>query len=82
MPEAAISAPSSGALDAALLDAHAAGDGPRLASLYDEAADRFSAAGDIDAACFYWTQALIFALEAGLDEARYFAELLRRHGRL
>jgi len=73
---------SPGALDATLLDAHAAGDGPRLASLYGEAADRFRAAGDIDAACFYWTQALVFSLEAGLDEARHYADQLRRLGRI
>ena len=70
------------ALDAALLDAHAAGDGPRLASLYGEAAERLSATGNIDAACFYWTQALIFALESGLDEAGHYAERLRSHGRI
>ena len=73
---------SPGALDAELLDAHAAGDSPRLAALYGEAADRFSAAGDVDAACFYWTQALIFSLEAGLDDARHYAERLRMEGRI
>ena len=70
------------ALDTALQDAHVAGDGPRLAALYGDAADGFNAVGDIDAACFYWTQALIFALEAGLDEAGHYAEQLRRHGRI
>lgn len=70
------------ALDKALLEAHAAGDGPRLASLYGEAAERFNAMGDIDAACFYWTQALIFSLEAGLDEAVHYAERLRRYRRI
>lgn len=69
-------------LDAALLEAHVAGDGRRLASLYGEAADRFDAAGDTDAACFYWTQALIFSLEAGLGEAGRYADKLRSHGRI
>ena len=82
MPEIAAPPISTDPLDAELLDAHSAGDGPRLASLYGEAADRFSLAGNIDAACFYWTQALLFALEAGLDRAGYYAERLRRLGRI
>ena len=73
---------SPAALDAALLDAHAAGDSARLAALYGKAASRFNETGDIDAACFYWTQALVFALEAGLDEAGDYAERLRRLGRM
>lgn len=62
-------------LEKALLAAHASGDGPELARLYTAAGDQAEAAGDIDAACFYLTQAFVFALESGLPEA---AELNRR----
>lgn len=53
-------------LDAALLAAHAAGDGAALARLYAEAAH---GAEDPEAEGFFLTQALVFALESGLDEA-------------
>jgi len=69
-------------LNASVLDAHASGDGPRLAFLYGQAAEQFNAAGDADAACFYWTQALVFSLEAGMEEARHYADELRIRGRL
>ena len=69
-------------LDAALLVAHAAGDGRRLAVLYGEAADTLAADGELEAACFYWTQALVFALEAGMQDAERHAATLRGLGRL
>lgn len=74
--------PAIGDLDTALLAAHAAQDGPRLAQLYGEAADLLIAAGDADAACFFWTQAYVFALEAGAQEADRFGGLLRERARL
>ncbi|MCE8006715.1 hypothetical protein [Aestuariivita sp.] len=49
-------------LDSRLLAAHAAGDHVALVELYREAADR---AASVDAACFYLTQAYVFALERG-----------------
>lgn len=66
-------------LDAALLAAHAAGDGVALSNLYAQAAD---AAQDVDAACFYLTHAFVFALEEGLPEAKDYEAQLRRHGRV
>lgn len=50
--------------DAALLAAHAAGDFAALIRLYTAQADSLEKAGDIDAACFYLTQAYVFALHA------------------
>jgi hypothetical protein len=51
-----------GALDAALIEAHARGDRAGLIALYAEAADT---AGDTRARAFYLTHAYVFALEAG-----------------
>ena len=66
------------ALDAALIDAHEAGDGWRLVRLYTEAADR---ANDVDAECFYLTHAYVFALETGAPEADALHARLRAYGR-
>ncbi len=55
------------ALEARILAAHADGDGAALVTLYSEAAE---AAGTSGAAAFFLTQAYVFALEAGLPEAR------------
>lgn len=61
-----MSAPVDGAadLDAALLAAHAKQDAGTLIGLYAQAGEAVQAQ-DADAACFYFTQAFIFALEAG-----------------
>lgn len=69
-------------LNSAVIAAHEAGDGMRLARLYGEAADAISANGDIASACFFYTQAYVFALEHGSPEAGRYAAILRRHGRL
>lgn len=53
------------ALERAILEAHAAGDGARLASLYRQAGLRFLKEGETDAGTFYLTNAYIFALESG-----------------
>lgn len=53
-------------LNAAMLAAHEARDGPALARLYRMAADQ---ADDPQAAGFYLTHAFVFALEAGMAEA-------------
>ena len=67
-------------LDAALLEAHAADDGVKLATLYTEAADLAEGTGDIEAACFYMTHAYVFALEAGLPTAGALNKRLAEHG--
>ena len=69
------------ALDAALIAAHEAGDKPRLVSLYTQAADQAEVAGDIDACCFYLTQAYVFALACGAPEADALHARLLTHGR-
>lgn len=66
-------------LDDRLLTAHATGDLRALVVLYAEAAD---AANDFDAACFYLTQAYIFALDTGDAAAGALAARLREAGRL
>ena len=68
-------------LDAALLEAHAAGDGLKPAALYTEAADQAEDKGDIEASCFYLTHAYVFALEAGLPTAGALNKRLAEHGR-
>ena len=69
------------ALDAALIAAHEAGDKPRLVSLYTQAADQAEAAGDIDACCFYLTQAYVFALACGARQAGSLHARLLAYGR-
>ncbi|MCB1433638.1 MAG: hypothetical protein KDK75_14480 [Alphaproteobacteria bacterium] len=69
-------------LEAAILAAHAAGDEAALARLYGAAGDLRLAAGDIDAACFFHTQAHVFALSAAdLAAAAASHALLKRYGR-
>jgi len=65
-------------LDSALISAHEAGDGQALARLYAEAGD---ASGALDEQCFFWTQAYVFALEAGLPLADELRQRLIREGR-
>jgi len=65
-------------LDAQLLAAHEAGDGPRLAKLYAQAA----AASESELQCsFYLTHAYVFALEAGLPEAKDYHQQLKLMGK-
>lgn len=54
-------------LDARLLSAHDRGDVAALVGLYTEAADQSQSD---DAAGFYLTHAMVFALDLGLDVAR------------
>lgn len=68
-------------LDNRLLAAHAAGDEQELVALYTEAADLFEAEGDVDAACFYLTQAYVFALQTGAADAPALQQRLFEHGR-
>lgn len=69
------------ALDAALIEANARDDRATLVALYSEAADRHEAVRDVDAACFFLTQAYVFALEAGVAEADLLHDKLVAHGR-
>ena len=71
------SAAAHGDLDAALLSAHAVGDGIRLADLYRAAGMAASAA---QARAFYLTHAMVHALEAGLPDAEEIRAILRRMG--
>ena len=76
-------APSHARLDAEVLDAHARDDRAVLARLYAEAGTREQAAGRINAACFFWTQAWIFALDQGEDRlARDLEGRLSAAGRM
>lgn len=74
--------PSLDRIDAAVIAAHEAGDRAGLARLYGEAADGFAARGDNGTACFFYTQAYVFALEQGAPEAERYAAILRQNGRL
>ncbi|SLN60133.1 hypothetical protein [Pseudooctadecabacter jejudonensis] len=66
-------------LNAALLAAHDAGDATTLVGLYTRAAD---IAADTDTACFFLTQAYIFALEVGDTRAGALKRRLSAEGRL
>jgi len=65
-------------IDQALLDAHAKGDGTRLAQLYRQAAEE---ASDETARGFYLTHAYVFALEAGDATATALRQSLVAMGR-
>ncbi|HEX6143648.1 MAG TPA: hypothetical protein VFZ01_13085 [Geminicoccaceae bacterium] len=84
MPEAAAPAAERRArLEAGILDAHARGDLAVLARLYAEAGEHEHAAARTDAACFFWTQAWIFALDQGdLTLARDLEDRLGAAGRM
>jgi hypothetical protein len=69
------------ALDAGLLAAHAAGDESALVRLCACAADAAEARGEPDAACFFLTQAYVFALSAGSSQAGGLHARLLAYGR-
>lgn len=69
------------ALDAALMEAHAAGDGRALVGLYSQAAEIAETSGDPDAMCFFLTQAYVFALETDAPEADALHARLKAAGR-
>ena len=66
------------ALDAALIAAHEAEDRVLLVRLYTQAADD---ADDVEAECFYLTQAYVFALQTGDAGADDLHRRLMGHGR-
>ena len=69
------------ALDRDLLAAHAADDAGSLVLLYRQAGAAREQAGDIDAACFFYTHAYVFALESGHAAASELLDVLVRYGR-
>jgi len=66
-------------LNARLLAAHAAGDKHTLVDLYAEAANT---APDTDTACFFLTQAYVFALEIAHPATAGLKAELAKHGRI
>ena len=68
-------------LDARMLAAHANHDLAGLVDLYTQAANMSEAQGNIDAACFYLTQAYVFALDFGASEAQTLHARLKSHAR-
>lgn len=65
-----------------MLCAHRAGDAASLPALYLEAARLREAQGKVDAACFFFTHAYVYALDAGDDEtAQQAHNSLKAHGR-
>ncbi|MEP1205806.1 MAG: hypothetical protein ABJM29_12385 [Rhizobiaceae bacterium] len=70
-----------GDLDAQLLLAHERRDHAALVALYAQAADQREAANDIEATCFFLTQAFIFALECGDPQVEILNRRLVAYGR-
>lgn len=54
------------ALDAAIKDAHDRGQIDVLATSYARGGALYERQGETDAACFFWTQAYVLALDAGV----------------
>lgn len=70
------------ALNNMLLAAHAKDDALGLMNAYDAAASALEQGGDINAAAFFRTHALVFALEAGAKQATQLEDWLRSHDRM
>ena len=68
-------------LELAMLDAHEREDADALVSLYSKAGELKELAGNIDAACFYYTHAYVFALETGNAQSVTLLQKLVVHGR-
>jgi len=68
-------------LEAEMLKAHGIDDTSRLIRLYQQAGELKEARGDVDAACFYFTHAYVFALEMGDPSSTQLLGHLVRHGR-
>ncbi len=70
-------------LNAAILEAHDDGRLDRLAASYAEGGALYERQGETDAACFFWTQAYVFALDAGAAPlADRMRDKLRDFGRM
>lgn len=71
------------ALEASIQTDHAAGNLGNLARNYAEGAALYEGQGEVDAACFFWTQAYVLALDAGIDPlAQAMHAKLDRSGRM
>ena len=68
-------------LDKALIAAHEMGDHGELVQLYRQASAYMLTRGQVDAGCFFLTQAYVFALEIGAAEAPEIRRILVTHGR-
>lgn len=55
------------ALEAAIQTSHHGGNLTALAESYAEGAALYERQGETDAACFFWTQAYVLALDAGVE---------------
>jgi len=69
-------------LNEKLIQAHQENNLTDLVNLYTRAADASEQAGDIDAACFYWTHAYVFALDVGSEQATDLHRRLLQYGRV
>jgi len=67
---------------AVLAEAHAAKDHAALVQIYTQIADAAEIAGDTDTACFFLTQAFVFALEVGAKDVEQLETRLRQYGRV
>lgn len=70
------------ALNRRLLDAHDSHDTSTLIDLYQQAADLAEAASHINEACFFLTQAYVFALETNSPQLENLHNRLRQYGRV
>jgi hypothetical protein len=68
-------------LEADLLRAHREGDVPAIVTTYMAIADACEGREEVDAACFYLTQAYVWALEAGMPDAAALHARLKARGR-
>jgi len=68
-------------LEAALLAAHDKSDLQALVVLYRQAGEAKEQDGDLDAACFYYTHAFVFALETGHPDRHLLNSKLVGFGR-
>ena len=68
-------------LDTQLLVAHDTQDYDALVRLYTQAADEKEAVNDIEATCFFLTQAFIFALDSGNPQMVDLNQRLVTYGR-
>ena len=67
--------------DATLIAAHKARDVETLVRIYRAEADRLGDRGEVDAECFFLTQAYVWALEAGHPDTADLHARLKAHGR-
>ncbi len=70
-------------LNTSILEAHGAGRLEKLAAGYAEGGALYERQGETDAACFFWTQAYVFALDAGACAlAEAMCDKLKSFGRM